>query len=84
MNLPHKTARHERGQLLVIVAVGMVVILAMVGVVIDGGYAWGKQRELPVPPKKSPPEVTPTLMGGAPSTKNFSNVDLLRLFSVMI
>ena len=44
MNLPRKTARHERGQLLVIVAVGMVVLLAMVGVVIDGGYAWGKQR----------------------------------------
>ena len=33
------------GQILVIVAVGLVVIVAMVGVVIDGGYAWGKQRE---------------------------------------
>lgn len=38
--------RHEaRGQVLVIVAVGMIVIVAMVGIVIDGGYAWGKQRD---------------------------------------
>jgi Flp pilus assembly protein TadG len=36
--------RNERGQVLVIVAVGMVVIIAMVGLVIDGGYAWGRQR----------------------------------------
>lgn len=35
----------ERGQVVVIVAVGMVVIVAMVGLVIDGGYAWGKQRD---------------------------------------
>lgn len=35
----------DRGQVLVIVAAGMVVIVAMVGIVIDGGYAWGKQRE---------------------------------------
>ena len=34
-----------RGQVLIIVAVGMIVIIAMVGIVIDGGYAWGKQRE---------------------------------------
>ena len=34
----------ERGQVLVIVAVGMVIVVAMVGVVVDGGYAWGKQR----------------------------------------
>jgi Flp pilus assembly protein TadG len=40
-----KHGRHERGQVLVIVALGLVVIVAMVGVVIDGGYAWGKQRE---------------------------------------
>lgn len=37
--------RSDRGQVLVIVAVGMIVIIAMVGLVIDGGYAWGKQRE---------------------------------------
>ena len=35
----------ERGQVLVIVAVGMLVIIAMVGLVIDGGYAWGQQRD---------------------------------------
>jgi hypothetical protein len=34
-----------RGQILVIVALGMVVLVAMVGLVIDGGYAWGQQRE---------------------------------------
>lgn len=38
-------ARHERGQVLAIVAGGMFVIIAMVGLVIDGGYAWGRQRE---------------------------------------
>jgi hypothetical protein len=38
--------RHDtRGQTLVIVAVGMIVILAMVGLVIDGGFAWSKQRD---------------------------------------
>jgi len=34
-----------RGQVLAIVAVGMIGILAMVGLVIDGGYAWAQQRE---------------------------------------
>jgi Putative Flp pilus-assembly TadE/G-like len=33
-----------RGQILVIVAVGMVAFVAMVGLVIDGGNAWGHQR----------------------------------------
>ena len=37
--------RAERGQVLVIVAMGMVVIVAMVGLVIDGGYAWTRQRD---------------------------------------
>jgi hypothetical protein len=31
--------------MLVIVGLGMVAFLAMVGVVIDGGYAWGQQRD---------------------------------------
>lgn len=35
----------ERGQILVIVAVGLIAIIAMVAVVIDGGYAWAKQRD---------------------------------------
>ena len=34
----------ERGQVLVIVAGVLVIIVAMVGLVIDGGYAWGQQR----------------------------------------
>ena len=38
-------SRDERGQVLVIVAVGMVIIIALVGLVIDGGYAWGQQRQ---------------------------------------
>lgn len=37
--------RAERGQVLVIVAMGMIVIVAMVGLVIDGGYAWTRQRD---------------------------------------
>lgn len=40
-----RVRRNERGQVLVIVAVGMVTLVAMVGLVIDGGYAWGKQRD---------------------------------------
>lgn len=41
----HHTRRNESGQVLVIVALSMVVLVAMVGIVIDGGYAWGKQRD---------------------------------------
>ena len=37
--------RAERGQVLVIVALSLIVIVAMVGLVIDGGYAWGQQRK---------------------------------------
>lgn len=37
--------RNERGQVLVIVAICLVVLVAMVGVVIDGGLAWGRQRD---------------------------------------
>lgn len=36
--------RDSRGQVLVIVALGLVVMVAMVGLVVDGGYAWGRQR----------------------------------------
>ena len=39
------TPRDPRGQILVIVALAMIAIVGMVGLVIDGGYAWGKQRE---------------------------------------
>jgi Flp pilus assembly protein TadG len=37
--------RDPRGQVLVIVALSLVVIVAMVGLVVDGGYAWGQQRQ---------------------------------------
>jgi hypothetical protein len=45
MKLRSTAERGERGQVLVIVAVGLVVIVAMVGLVIDGGFAWGQQRK---------------------------------------
>lgn len=38
-------AGDERGQVLVIVACGLLAIVAMVGLVVDGGYAWGQQRD---------------------------------------
>jgi hypothetical protein len=42
---PHTKPRaNERGQIVVIVAAGMIVIVALVGLVIDGGFAWGQQR----------------------------------------
>lgn len=37
--------RSESGQVLVIVAVGLLAMVAMVGLVIDGGHAWGQQRD---------------------------------------
>lgn len=37
--------KHDtRGQILVIVAGGLLVLIAFVGLVIDGGHAWGQQR----------------------------------------
>ena len=36
--------RSESGQVLIIVAAGLLALIAMVGLVIDGGYAWGRQR----------------------------------------
>ena len=41
----HSHDRTERGQILVIVAAGMLVFLAMVALVIDGGNAWAQQRD---------------------------------------
>jgi Flp pilus assembly protein TadG len=40
-----RNARSESGQILVIVAGAFVVIVAMVGLVVDGGFAWGQQRD---------------------------------------
>jgi hypothetical protein len=37
--------RDPRGQILVIVAAGFLVIVAFTGLVIDGGMAWGQQRD---------------------------------------
>ncbi len=46
---PRATARpashSESGQILVIVAASMLVIIGAIGLVIDGGYAWGRQRQ---------------------------------------
>jgi hypothetical protein len=38
-------AASERGQVLVIVGVGLLAMVAMVGLVIDVGHAWGQQRD---------------------------------------
>jgi hypothetical protein len=35
----------EQGQILVIAAVGMLAFVAMVGLVVDGGFAWVRQRD---------------------------------------
>jgi hypothetical protein len=43
--VPARRVAHERGQILAIAAVGMVSIIAMVGLVIDGGFAWAHQRD---------------------------------------
>jgi Flp pilus assembly protein TadG len=40
-----RTAEDPRGQVLVIVAAGLLLMVAAVGIVIDGGYAWGQQRD---------------------------------------
>ena len=37
--------RSPHGQILVIVGVGLLAMVAMVGLVVDGGYAWGEQRQ---------------------------------------
>jgi hypothetical protein len=40
-----RSAKHERGQVIVIVALGMLGFIAMVALVVDGGHAWGEQRD---------------------------------------
>ena len=40
-----RPAPSERGQILVIVGVGLLAMVAMVGLVIDVGHAWGQQRD---------------------------------------
>ena len=41
---PGRRPENERGQMLVIVGVAMVALVAMVGLVIDGGFAWSENR----------------------------------------
>ena len=47
LNKPQSLARPsaERGQVLVIVGVGLLAMVAMVGLVVDVGHAWGQQRD---------------------------------------
>ena len=45
MNWSRMSTRSERGQTVIITAVGLVVMIGLVGLVIDGGHAWGKQRQ---------------------------------------
>jgi Flp pilus assembly protein TadG len=40
-----RAEREPRGQVLVIVAGGLIVMFALTGVVVDGGFAWGQQRD---------------------------------------
>lgn len=40
----HPSAHHPRGQTLIIVAIGMVALIAMVGLVIDVGVQWANNR----------------------------------------
>lgn len=45
MSWSRMSNRSARGQTVIITAVGMVVMLGLVGLVIDGGHAWGKLRQ---------------------------------------
>ncbi|MEX0630079.1 MAG: pilus assembly protein TadG-related protein [Chloroflexota bacterium] len=45
MNIVGRRSRTTRGQALIIVALGMVVLVGAVGLVIDGGHLWGRQRD---------------------------------------
>jgi hypothetical protein len=40
-----RSTRAARGQILVIVAAGLLVLVAFTGLVVDGGHAWGRQRD---------------------------------------
>lgn len=42
---PISTHRSERGQVLIIVGVGLLAMIGLVGLVIDAGHAWGQQRD---------------------------------------
>src|SRR5207247_3815251 len=45
MNSRHAHQRYgERGQSLVLMALALVALLAMTGLIVDGGHAWAQQR----------------------------------------
>ncbi len=44
MRHSHTARPDERGQILVMVAAGLVTLIAFIGVIIDGGNAWSQQR----------------------------------------
>lgn len=41
----YRGRRTERGQTAIMAALSLVVLVSLVGLVIDGGFAWGKQRQ---------------------------------------
>ena len=45
IKLRHWSRRHQRGQTAVMAGLSMVVLIALVGLIVDGGYAWGRQRQ---------------------------------------
>lgn len=45
INLKTWGTRHERGQTAIMAGLSMVVLVSLVGLVIDGGFAWGRQRQ---------------------------------------
>ena len=45
INLKMWGTRHERGQTAIMAGLSMVVLVTLVGLVIDGGFAWGRQRQ---------------------------------------
>lgn len=42
----HRRRESQRGQMVIIVALGLTVLVAMVGLVIDGGMAWSNRRQV--------------------------------------
>jgi Putative Flp pilus-assembly TadE/G-like len=42
----HRSHRRAQGQVIVIFAVALVAVLAMTGLIIDGGHAWSEQRHV--------------------------------------
>ena len=45
INLKMWGTRHERGQTAIMAGLSMIVLVSLVGLVIDGGFAWGRQRQ---------------------------------------